>query len=392
MPDAPHELDMRTLRNIAASQQPQPHDSGMRLSDIPFGIEIEMENVNFKRAWLAMKIHQSKWKTEHDASLHRGAEAVSPVLRFDDRGLRQIRGAYKNLQKNGGFTTRHCGLHVHVDASVLGDKGLAMLMRMVRENESLLYRIAQNGHPQHRGQQLHPYHHVYHYYAKPFCENVPDGFGTMHAESLGEFRSALYTSIPARADMPRPAVPPANSNEPFHPARHDSARYFAVNFNSVWSRGTVEFRLFDGTDDPEQAIANVQLVLGMVKAAAEGNYTYLQDNPLGQGYFTNNRVDAEQLDNFLASVAPQPELADRLRHTFTAGGGTVTDPQPVRDPAVLRTAWLQSRGYRFMAEGKPVTSALEVQREMARRPVSVLAPGESGPGSPLTAAGLLQLA
>lgn len=373
--DAP--LDMTSLRELAATQRPprqQPRT--LDINSIPFGVEIEMEGVNAAyiqnipnqlQAW-NVNAKFPRWKVTNDQSLSNGgAEAVSPVMTLGSgEARRQIQYVMDQMHAQGGRTDSYCGLHIHVDASVLGgDKGLANLMKIILENEPLLFRLSQNGHPVHRG--LIPnagYRHgEYHYYGKPLTNSLPDPFGVIHANNPDEFRNNIYGAIPPR-DRPRPALGPG-----FRPDHRDSVRYHGVNFNAYWYQGTIEFRLFDGTDDPDQVMENIELVLSMVKAAAEDNYDFLRPNPVGQaGQAPTSR---ESFDYFMNHVASTPQLRDRLRRTFEASGGQIVNDPPVTDPTVVHVASLMREGYRFSAEGKPLSSPLEIAGQIGRRQLTV---------------------
>ena len=381
----PSEVGMTDLRQLAAAARPAPSHH-LDINNIRFGIEIEMMGVN--RAAAAQQLNKLSswwmnfkpraWQMTDDASLgNNGGEAVSPPMKLKNgQGQEAIRQAYRIMHASGGSATQRCGLHVHVDASVLGEKGLANLMQIAMENEALLFRISQNGNAEHRGVRLH--HGEMHYYAKPLCPSIYDPFGVLHADKPNEFRNAYYGAIPPGHGTTRPAVPPVNSSRAFRPDRRDSARYFGVNFNSFWYRGTIEFRLFDATDDPEQAIANVEMVLGMVKNAAEGDYAYLQQNPLG-----NNRADVsrEQHDYFMSRMAPYPALRQRLEQTFTQSGGHIVEDAPKRDGDLLQIVGLMKNGYTLQADGKTISSPLEAQDLLRghRRALFAIKPGSPAP-------------
>lgn len=383
----PAEVQMTELRQLAAVAQPAPSAHRLDINDIRFGIEIEMMGVDSYLSHDKLEGLPSwwthwrprRWSLTDDGSLGSdGREAVSPPMRLKNgQGQAAIREAFRIMHASGGRATQQCGLHVHVDASVLGKKGLAVLMQMAMENEALLFRISQNGHPQHRG-TLNIVGGEQHYFSKPLTRAISDPFTVLHADSPNEFRNAFYSAIPASNGYPRPVVPAVSSSRPFHPHRRDASRYFGINFNSYWYRGTVEFRLFDAVDDPEQAIANVEMVLGMVKTAAEGDYAFLQQNPLG-----NNRADVsrEQYNYFLSKVAPDPELRRRLEQTFEQSGGHLVDDGAKKDGDLLRIVGLMQNGYRFKADGKPVASALEAQELLraSRRALYVVKPNGAPP-------------
>lgn len=388
----PQSATMQQLRQVAEMSARIGQQQKSELVDankLPFGVELEMENfsmahaqtfINNMPAW-DVNAAFPRWKLVTDHSLTNGGEAVSPVMTLENgQAEKQIRDVLNHLSSLKGKMTRNCGLHIHVDTKCLGEKGLTNLMSMVLEQEHALFRLSQNGFKNHRGTMKgNGYRHdMPYYYCKPLAHALPEPFGVLHAQTPNEFRNALYGAIP---DLPhgmqvhrRPAMPPVNSHAPFRPDHRDEVRYFGVNFNAYWYQGTIEFRLFEGTADPEQAMENVKLVLGMVAAAANGKYSYLQSHPLG--LHKNEPVSKEAFDYFLSRVAHTPAHRARLEKTFERSGGFFTQDAPVTDTPTLQSAFLIQQGYRFTAAGKPVHSPLEISSEIARkqRPLAIVSP------------------
>jgi hypothetical protein len=388
----PPQMTMAEIRQLVASQRPASDRPKIDINNMRFGVEIEMEGFDPNQAkgpienMAAWDTHPQfrTWKVEADASLAKGksGEAVSPVMTLGGgKAADQIRQVVGTFTALGGESTVNCGLHIHVDASTLGEKGLANLMKMALENENGIYRYSQNGHEQHRGIRKIRHNRPYHY-CLPLTQKLTDTFPMVHAGTKDEFRNALYGAVPDMdptlnpPEHPRPALPPPGSNQPFMPARHDPVRYFGINFNSLWYRGTVEFRIFDGVSDPQQIMDNIEFCLGMVKAASEDNYDFVKSNPMARKS-SSGAVSREAFNYFLDQVATTPELKARFLKTFEQGGGQIIEDQPVTDPAILNTAFLMEEGYRFEADGKQMTSPFEVIEEIGahRRAVTATAPG-----------------
>jgi hypothetical protein len=383
--------------------------TALPIDEIPFGIEVEMEGkpdtyhltVNqmkyemfkdggFKPWNLHPKLHE--WKIEKDDSLRWrwSAEAVSPPMNLKEPG--SIAGkskAEEEIEKLLGYchaleghTTHKCGLHIHIDARALGEKGLANLFKMCMENENLLFKLSQNGEPVHRGVEagFGWRHGKKYYYSRPFSAYLPDAFPIKHADSPSELGHALYTMVPQdNPDIKRPPVPDIKDMASFKPDRHDTVRYFGINFNAYWYYGTIEFRLFNASDDPQQVLTDIKLALGIIAAAADGKYAYLHDQPLDVDN-PNRAVSSETYNYFMQHVARFPGVRQRLDQTFKSGGGQVVADAPVTDKTVLKTAQLLARGYRFRAQGKAISSPFEVVSELQKgaRPVEVVGPnGES---------------
>lgn len=377
-------VPVASLRKMVAAcgAPPVAAGEGIALEKIPFGVEVEMEGFDQNKMTAFLQGLPEwpdnggprRWALVHDGSLNNGKETVSPVMTLESgQAEQEIATILGHLKEYGANASANCGLHVHVSAKILGERGLTNLMRMALEQENMLYHVAQNGQRMHRGvikdkgyRDGQPFT-----YAKLLGRDITDPFPVLHAAREVEFRNALYDSVPHKGSKP-PAV---DSSQSFRPEHRHPIRYYGVNFNSVWYRGTVEFRMFNGTDDPKQLMTDIYLVLGMMKAAADGAYAYLRPQPL-EVVDPNRPVSRESLEHFLHCVSPTPAVRDDIMRSFVSGGGKVSEDPPVTDPDVLNVVGLMRSGYWFHSEGKIVTSPYEVQRELelGRRPVIAVDP------------------
>ena len=109
--------------------------------DRPFGLEIEVIHRDmyamrdaFVAAGLACEVegynHTTRryWKIVTDASVSRGYEIVSPILKGAE-GRAEARKAFEAIRSVGGTVDRSCGLHVHHDAADLTGADLERLVR-----------------------------------------------------------------------------------------------------------------------------------------------------------------------------------------------------------------------------------------------------------------------
>jgi hypothetical protein len=381
----PTEMSAADLRRLAAAGRAESKKT-LELEKIPFGIELELEGFDRDEAapfiesmprWNVNK-NVRDWKLEGDESLRDGGgEAISPVMTLEGGAEKQIRAVLERLQSMGGYAGRNCGLHIHIDGKVLGKEGLANLMKIALDNEQLIYKLSQNGNPEHRGTIKYAgyRHDEQYYYCKPFGWYLGDPFPMVHAKTPNAFRNAYYNAIPNRLEhkYPRPYLPPVDSDEPFVPDRHDYARYFGVNFNSYWYRGTIEFRLFDASADPEKVISSLKLVLSMIKTAVEGRYDYVQPQPVPQ---RSRPIPRESYEYFMRTVPADKALRKSLEATFAESGGQVAADEPVTNKQVLAVSALMSKGFTFSAgaEQTALSSPVEVATQLGTRPVDVHSP------------------
>ncbi len=222
-----------------------------------FGIEIEVVGLT-KRAIAAAvavgtggQVHDSNyelyvldtqqrmWKVVHDGSLSdsdRSGEIVSPILTYEDIDV--LQSVVRAVRAAGGRSDSSCGIHIHVDGATLDAKAVKNLVKMIAKQERYIEKalgIADN--------RLRRY-------CRPVNDQVLEAFES--ANELSTLRRAWYRTHGGSA------------------TRYDGSRYHGVNLNSLFFRGTVEFRWFAfATSKPHagEVKAYVQFVLALVAAA-----------------------------------------------------------------------------------------------------------------------------
>ena len=178
------------------------------------------------------------WKVVHDGSLSgaQNGEIVSPVLTYEDIDL--LQSIVRAVRAAGGRSDASCGIHIHVDGASLDAKAIKNLTKMVAKQERYIEQalgIADN--------RLRRY-------CRPVNDEVLDAFDSAH--ELSTLRRAWYRTLGGSA------------------TRYDNSRYHGVNLNSLFFRGTVEFRWFAFSSSKLHAgevKAYVQFVLALVAAA-----------------------------------------------------------------------------------------------------------------------------
>ncbi|MEW6253242.1 MAG: amidoligase family protein, partial [Planctomycetota bacterium] len=180
------------------------------------------------------------WSYEQDGSVT-GGEIVSPVMRDTPEAWRQIERVCEIVRRHGGQATHRCGLHVHVGSAPLDTSARRWyrLVRVAGGYEDVLFRIAAGGSSggEHRGA------HRGYGYARPGL------------------------ALRVRPQMPISPAAAGATEQVIHRVLSPGGHYEAVNASGHFSRGTVEFRHFDGTLDPAQIQAYVKVANGVVQAA-----------------------------------------------------------------------------------------------------------------------------
>lgn len=179
------------------------------------------------------------WKIVHDGSLSHGdrsGEIVSPILTYEDIDV--LQSVVRAVRAAGGKSDSSCGIHIHVDGATLDAKAIKNLVKMVAKQERYIEQALGIA-----GNRLSRY-------CRPVNDQVLDAFDG--ANELSTLRRAWYRTHGGSA------------------TRYDGSRYHGVNLNSLFFRGTVEFRWFAfSTSKPHagEVKTYVQFVLALVAAA-----------------------------------------------------------------------------------------------------------------------------
>lgn len=144
-------------------------------------------------------------------------ELVTPICRYDD--IPCLQEIVRRLRKAGAVSdSEHmCGLHIHVDASPFDAQKIRNLCNIMYSKEDLVYKALQVDVGR----------------ADRFCKKVDDRF-------INDLNKAKPRDLAAVEKI----WYGGRSQRLFH---YDDSRYHAVNLHSMFHKGTVEFRLFNGT-------------------------------------------------------------------------------------------------------------------------------------------------
>ncbi len=247
------------------------------------GVEVEMNNITRKSAakvaseffgtqryqftgprngyvtWSAWDVQGREWKFQQDISIRGCAdeqcELVTPILHYED--IEALQGLLRALRKAGAKSSpsRGCGVHIHVGLkSEAGDhtaQTLTNLANMMAAHEEQIGRAIKIS--ERRTEQ--------------YCRTVnPDFLRRVNAQkphTMSQLADIWYAGN--GADYGR--------NTHYNPSR-----YHMLNLHACFTKGTVEFRLFQ-FDEPHdgkkggihcgQLKAYIQLCLAMSQLAKE---------------------------------------------------------------------------------------------------------------------------
>lgn len=195
-----------------------------------------------------------KWKVQRDASIHpQGGTAsdeyrvefVTPPLNYDDiETLQKIVRAFK---QEGAIANSSCGIHIHVDGANHNAVSLRRLVKFFAARQNLVY----------EGLKIAPSRSAQ--WCKPIATSLIDEMAKVKNISRTEMESIWYS----RAND-------GYSGRVDH-RHYNDTRYHGLNLHSFFSKGTVEFRLFNSTLHAGKIKAYVQFCLAVSAWAIESN-------------------------------------------------------------------------------------------------------------------------
>jgi hypothetical protein len=180
-----------------------------------------------------------RWAAVHDGSLsHRvHAEIVSPILTEEDvPELQQVVRAVRNA---GARVDSSTGVHIHIDGAPFDVCKVRNLVKLFHKQELLIFAafgvsLARRG-----------------TYCKDTDADFIKALDRRAPTSRDELNALWYGRTRRRASL----------------GKYDDTRYHALNLHSLFYRGTIEFRLFEGTLNSEEVKAYIDFVLALARKA-----------------------------------------------------------------------------------------------------------------------------
>lgn len=189
-----------------------------------------------------------QWKLVSDSSIHcenrsgspagkiYAVEMVSPICVYED--IETIQELVRKLREAGAKVNDSCGIHIHVDASAHTAATLRNIVNIMAAKEDLLYKALQVDVSRER-------------YCKKADTRFLDDVNRKRPHSMQELERLWYNGPSGRS---------------YH---YNDTRYHALNLHSVFSKGTIEFRLFNSTLHAGKVKAYIQLCLAISHQALE---------------------------------------------------------------------------------------------------------------------------
>ena len=190
-----------------------------------------------------------KWKIMRDSSItairndesnepldEYKVEFVTPPLKYEDIEL--LQDIIRKLRENGAKSHSSCGIHIHVDGANHDAKSLRRLVNFMTSRQDLIYEALEI-----KDRASH------------WCKKL-------NSNILKEMKSCSQLT---KSEAERIWYSPANDNYRYGISHehYNDTRYHGVNLHSYFSKGTVEFRLFNSTLHAGKIKAYIQFCLAV---------------------------------------------------------------------------------------------------------------------------------
>ena len=186
-----------------------------------------------------------EWKVVTDGSIRTenggdNCELVTPILGWAD--IETLQQVVRELREAGAKVNETCGLHVHVGAASMTATAIRNLVNNFASHESLLYKA------------LGVYEN-----RKNYCRPIKKSF----LQKLNDEKPATLEEI-GKIWYGRENFPNIHYHE---------SRYQTLNLHALFTKGTVEFRIFNGTLHAGEVKTAIQLCCALVANAKKAKRT-----------------------------------------------------------------------------------------------------------------------
>ena len=190
-----------------------------------------------------------KWKVMRDSSItsirndgsdspmdEYKVEFVTPPLGYEDIEL--LQNIIRKLRESGAKSHSSCGIHIHVDGANHNANSLRRLVNFMTSRQDLIYEALE--------------------------------IGSRESDWCQKLNSNLLKAMKERQELTKEKAEEiwySNANDGYcggvSHEHYNSTRYHGVNLHSYFSKGTVEFRLFNSTLHAGKIKAYIQFCLAV---------------------------------------------------------------------------------------------------------------------------------
>lgn len=189
---------------------------------------------------------------ERTARREYSVEFVSPICKYED--IPTVQELIRKLRSGGAKVNDSCGIHVHVDASAHTPQTLRNIVNIMASKEDLLYKALQVQVSRER-----------------YCQRADTRF----LDELNHRRPRTMEAVERLW----------YNGESGRYCHYDDSRYHALNLHSVFSKGTIEFRLFNSTLHAGEVKSYIQLCLAIShQALVQKSASRIRTQPENEKY------------------------------------------------------------------------------------------------------------
>lgn len=177
------------------------------------------------------------WKVMRDSSIRvegrnaQEVEVVTPILKYKD--IETLQEIVRGLRKNGAKANSSCGIHIHIGAEKHTAKTLTNLVNIMTSKQDLIYKAL----------EINPNRE---HYCKKLETQLSENLKKSKPQTLEKVADIWYDGYYGDGN-----------------AHYNSSRYHGLNLHSVFTKGTVEFRLFNSTTHAGKIKAYIQFCLAI---------------------------------------------------------------------------------------------------------------------------------
>ena len=225
------EIEMTGLTRAAAARIIAGH-FGTQATHVGGGYDTYTVRDNRNRQWKLVSDASIRCRNGNNRSASRdySVEFVSPICQYED--IETVQELVRKLRADGAKVNDSCGIHVHVDASSHTPQTLRNIVNIMASKEDLLYKTLKV--------QVGREH---------YCQKTDTRFleelNHKRPRTMNEVERMWYNGYGGRY------------------IHYDDSRYHALNLHSVFSKGTIEFRMFNSTLHAGEVKSYIQLCLAI---------------------------------------------------------------------------------------------------------------------------------
>ncbi|MCI7077650.1 MAG: amidoligase family protein [Veillonellaceae bacterium] len=189
------------------------------------------------RIWKAMSdssIRAQRKDGSHASDLYK-TEVVTPILRYSD--IEDLQEILRKLRKAGAVVNESTGIHIHIGAENFTPATLCNLLKNIRSKEDILYKALKVGDSRSR-------------YCKKTNQKLIEMIERNRPATRQKLADLWYAEAPYGRDT-----------------HYNSSRYHGLNLHAYFTKGTVEFRLFNSTLHAGELKAYIQFCMAVTAKA-----------------------------------------------------------------------------------------------------------------------------